>query len=533
MNLTNVMRRTGVALALAVSLAAGATLRADPQAEFRQIISAADLKGTEVGLLVMDLTTGTELARIDADEPRMPASNMKLVTTAAALKVLGPEFSFRTELRVVEPAQWKLVDRQPATNTTSSTATAPDTAAAVKASPAATPANDRVLVIRADGDPGFGDPELLKMHHMDVEQLLGVWVDAVKNARIPSIERIIVDDRVFDREFVHPSWPEEQLNSWFCAQVAGLNFYDNCVDVLPEPTSPGEPPRIRIMPSVPFLPIANRAQTGTADTFWVSRKIGTNDLTFWGKIKTRRTQAISTTIHDPPMLFGRVLADRLTREGIKVGTVVRPEYEDRIPDGRAIHAIQTTLPLVLSRCNKDSQNLFAEALIKRMGRVTTGQPGSWENGAAAVRSVLRETLGPSAAAVSVADGSGLSRDNRVTARVLVGLLAAMHKDAKLGPVYRESLSIAGADGTLGRRFKDIKCQLYGKSGYINGVSTLSGYLIAPPDGDRGEHVIAFAFLFNEFKPPVYVHHVRDVQDKLVRALDRRLAPASPRVGQGG
>lgn len=483
------------AVGLLVALATAA--RADLEAECRQVISAADLRKTQVSVLVVDAATGEELVSINPDEPMMPASNMKLVTTAAALKVLGGDFVFKTDLRLVDSTDGR---------------------------------GGKSLVVVGDGDPGFGDPELLKLHNLDVEQMLGVWVSAVKNAGVASIDRLVIDDRVFDRQWTHPAWPEEQLSSWYCAQVAGLNFYDNCLDIIPDPTSPGAAPKVRIMPAAPFLNTTNKAVTGKQDTFWVSRRLGSNDLIFRGEVKTRRTQALNTTIDDPPLLFGRILADRLAAAGVKVGRVVRPEMDERLPEGSTLHSIQTTLPLVLQRCNKDSQNLFAEALIKRIARQATGQPGGWGSGASTVRAFLADQIGPAASAVSVSDGSGMSRHNRVTARVLVGLLRTMNADPKLGPLYRQSLSVGGGDGTLQKRFKGLAGQVLGKSGYINGVSTLSGYLVVPTSA--GTRTLAFSCLFNDFKPPVFPHQVKAVQDQLVQVIDKRTA-TPVRSGHGG
>jgi D-alanyl-D-alanine carboxypeptidase/D-alanyl-D-alanine-endopeptidase (penicillin-binding protein 4) len=123
----------------------------------------------------------------------------------------------------------------------------------------------------------------------------------------------------------------------------------------------------------------------------------------------------------------------------------------------------------------------------------------------------------------------MSRRNLVSARLLVDLMRSMYSDKEYGRHYRESLSVAGQDGTLKRRFnRDMKGQVYGKSGYINKVSTLSGYIVYPAsqnDGDRSERVVAFSLLFNNFTPPVYLHMIKHVQDQIVRILDRAAAPA--------
>jgi len=123
--------------------------------------------------------------------------------------------------------------------------------------------------------------------------------------------RLVVDDRVFAaQQWVHPSWPEDQLVRWYCAQVAGLNFYLNCVDVLPEPTRPGAAARVRTYPPGPFYETLNRARTGDRDFFVLDRRLGTNELIFRGTVKHRRSAPFQVTVHDPPMFFaddGRLL----------------------------------------------------------------------------------------------------------------------------------------------------------------------------------------------------------------------------------
>ena len=202
--------------------------------------------------------------------------------------------------------------------------------------------------------------------------------------------------------------------------------------------------------------------------------------------------------------------------------VDRAPLKDLLPDGQTLHVVQTPLPLVLERCNKNSQNLFAEAILKRLGHHETGARGSWLNGTAAVRIFLNDILGPYSAVTIVSDGSGLSRDNRVTAQLVVNLLAAMNEDTQLGPVYRNSLAISGEQGSLKNRLGDLNGDVYGKTGYIKGVSCLSGYLVLK--SDSGPRSFSFSFLFNGFKPPVYLNNIIAFQDKLLKLIDEQLLP---------
>ena len=493
------------------AVAAGGRL----QNKINGVVQSSGLGKTKVALVVADADNGQELAELNPGQSMIPASNMKLLATATALGVLGPQFMFRTELRLVRPHDWQ---RLPG---------------AAVADPEFDPQHGPVLIVHGDGDPAFCDLEVMRQHDMDIEQLLQIWVEAVRNTGVARIQRLIIDDRVFDQQRFHASWPAQQMNMWYCAQVAGLNVNTNCLDVYVIPTSPGQTPQVHFSPVAQFLSPSNRAVTSSSDTFWISRRPQTNEITYWGKVKSRRTKPYRVTIHDPAMFFGQLLTNRLRDAGIQVDRFNKPDPNDLMPQGAVLHAVQTTLPVILSRCNKDSQNLYAEALLKRSGRRFTGTPGSWDNGAAAVRAFLNQRIGPKSASVIVADGSGLSRFNQVTPRVVVDLLENMHHDKAIGPLWRDSFSISGVDGTLRKRFRrELAGRVYGKSGYIDGVSCLSGYLVLPdtsPVAGRihadgmGERTIAFSFLFNDIQPPVYVHKIKKLQEKLIDLIHQEMA----------
>lgn len=475
----------------------------------QQLLSSRDLRSTSYSICVVDADTGETLAEIHADEPMIPASNMKLLTTAGALDVLGEDFVFRTELSVTE---------------TGDSGVLPD------------------LMIQGDGDPALGDPVLLKEAGLTVEELLDGWVNAVKETGVTSFGRLIVNDRVFDRQMVHSTWPEGQLHKWYCAEVAGLNFHNNCLHALPAPASRvGAGPVVTFYPESPFIKTVNSATTGGANEFWVDRKPGTNQMTFRGRVKSKFYQPVRVTLHDPPVYLANLFKNRLKRAGITVGEVARLGERENALASKPIHRIETLLPAVLRRTNQDSENLYAEALLKRMGYALTGSPGSWQNGSAALRHALSNRLGTAAAGATIADGSGLSRDNQVTSRLFAELLSSMHQDKVRGPVYLSSLAYSGkgydqtrkGTGTLEGRFKQLPAGrwVYGKSGYIRSVSCLSGYLVITEPGDaqnpnepaKIKRTLAFSLLFNGFKAPLRNSNLKSVQDRLVELIEQQAA----------
>jgi D-alanyl-D-alanine carboxypeptidase/D-alanyl-D-alanine-endopeptidase (penicillin-binding protein 4) len=458
-------------------------------------IANADLRGTKVSVCVMDVGDRLLLAEIHDQREMIPASNMKLVTAAAALHTLGKDFKFTTQLRLLTHEEAPAADGLPA------------------------------LVVEGDGDPAFGSPNVLEDAGYNVDQMLGWWLDAVEKTGLNQFNQIIVDDRVFDHsenQRVHPSWKRSQLHKWYSAQVMGINFFDNCFRVAVNPTRTGQDASVAVYPFGPFVQTEMRLRTGRADQWDIITRPDSNRLAFRGTVRNRQTQYVA--MHDPAIVFGELLKHELAKRNITVGEVVRPAADQRLPDGRVLHKLNTTLQAVLNRVNQDSQNLYAEAILKRSGHAITGAPGTFENGAAAVREYLAEKLADPtiAASVKLADGSGLSRDNRVSARALVEILRVQATGSDFRP-FLASLARPGEDGSLRKRFTDeddrLIADLYAKTGTINHVSALAGYLVYPDAGPNNTaRVLAFSILVNGHG----LGQARNISGPMVRRLQNEL-----------
>ena len=237
-------------------------------------------------------------------------------------------------------------------------------------------------------------------------------------------------------------------------------------------------------------------------------------------------------MHDPARVFGEVLKHELSKRNITVGEVVRPAEDQRLPQGKVLHKLNTTLQAVLNRVNQDSQNLYAEAILKRSGHAITGAPGTFENGAAAVREYLANKIkDPTLAAqVKLADGSGLSRENRISARALVEVLRVQATSKDFRP-YLASMATPDNKESLAKRFghededQKIIADLYAKTGTINHVSALSGYLVYPDAGPNNTaRVLAFSILVNGHglgqARNISGAQVRKLQDELVQIMDK-------------
>lgn len=494
-------RRAGGARRIVFTMiVAMAALCADAAAQLtesvRGLIQKHQLGSSRISVVVMDADSGATLAAINPDERLIPASNMKLLTSGAALSVLGPDFVFRTE--IVRDG-------------------------------------GRVAVI-GSGDPALGDAVLLREMGVSVDEMVDAWVDAIARSGAPGepISELIIDDRVFDRDFVHPSWPEDQLNRWYCAQVSGLNFHTNVLSIYANPVKGGGAPTVVVEPRAPWLDIANRATTRTdgQNTIWASRPNNSNAITLFGAVRWAPSEPLEVTLHDPAMFLGRLLGERLASKGLKPGSVRRARAEEPRMQGKTVAVARTPMDVVLRRCNVNSHNLYAEALLKRIAFDVTGAPGSWESGGAIVRMALQQRLGPQdAASVIVADGSGMSRENLVSASVLARWLASFHRDERVGPAFIASLPMAQSDGSMRRRMagRALELEIRAKTGYIRSVSTLSGYVTEPATGRR----VVFSVLVNDFPASVGLQRVRAFQDDVAQVAHDWLAAELRRAAMGG
>lgn len=498
-------RRAGVCFALAAMAWAGA-----PQAgaqelndEVNRLVAAAKLNGAKAGISLLDLQTGEVLANYQATQGFVPASNMKLLTSGAALLTLGPDFVFKTE-----------IDRE----------------------------DDR-LVIKGSGDPALADPELLGRMQppMTVERVMNVLAEAVQKQNSSPVSEIVIDDRVFDREWVHSTWPTDQLNRWYCAEVNGVNFHTNVLYVFPRPSAdgPGRPAAYSFQPAAPWLEVSVKARTvkDGKNTAWLTRDDDANRFTLYGEVRFPAQVPVQVTLHESGRFMGQLLAERLNKLGVQVGdgqsvvSAVRLAGADEKFDGGKTAAVVTTsIDDILRRCNVDSHNLYAEALFKRVAHDVTGEPGSWTSGASVMRMLLSQKLGPEyAASTNIVDGSGMSKFNAVAPATMTKWLGMLAKDRSIADAFIGSLASPG-EGTLTSRFAGLKLtnEVRAKSGAINNVRCLSGYIIHRATGRK----VAFSVLVNEIegesRPAMKL--AEDVVMAADRWLTKRTMAETPAVG---
>jgi D-alanyl-D-alanine carboxypeptidase/D-alanyl-D-alanine-endopeptidase (penicillin-binding protein 4) len=469
-----------VALALVPVARAG-----DIGADVQSIISDKVLARATVGVKVLRLSgsaaSSEAVFQLRSHELFTPASNLKIVTTSAALDKLGADFKFRTML--------------------------------VR--------HGRDLVIIGDGDPALGDAEVLRKLNMDATTVFATWAAGLAKLGINDFNNVLVDDSVFEQEFVHPRWPADQLEKDYEAGVAGLNLNGNCLDVFVHAGRPGDIVQFTTDPPTAYVSVRNTCITGSQNAVRLSRPIGGNTIILRGQTRQTAEVPAAVTIADPSMFTGTVLAETLKAGGVVIhGSVsrdrtLRAAYLARAAgdkDWSLLAVNETPLLTVIARANKDSKNLYAECLCKRLGFAATGE-GSWSSGTSAVGSFLRG-LGVGADEFNLDDGCGLSKQDSVSPTAMVSVL--MHdyfsKDSR---AYLATLSVAGSDGTLLDRFQgsDLRGRVIGKSGFVNGVSALSGFMTG-----RDGHVYVFSILINGI-PDLSNGQVKVLEEKIVHAVD--------------
>lgn len=468
------MRRLAT-ISLAV-LALSATARADLTADVRRLIASDKaISKTTVGVQVVKLGAAREqdetLVAIELDRPLIPASNLKIITTALAIDTLGADFKFQTRLVT----------------------------------------NGKDLALVGDGDPTFGDSEFLGPRGWTILTVFESWAAELKRQGVTSVHDVRVDDSIFEELMFHPSWPTNQAHLEYVPQVAGVNFNANCLDVFATRESSGTA-SIRTEPATNYVRIQNTLQVGSQHSLFLSREMGTNKLIVKGTINGTNKKPFRVTVDDPAKYAATVLAETLAANGVAVtGDVIRDRTVRGSADWKLVATNETPLLEILDRTNKESINLYAEAVGKRAAAKQSGQPGSWKLLGEAQRGFMA-TVGAPANDATFDDGCGLSKRNAVAPAAFCATLQYMFHGANRD-AYVATMAVGGVDGTLDHRYNDdaIRGRVFAKSGTVNGVSTLGGYLKS-----KTGQWYAFSILMNETRGN---RDAQAVQDKIVRAVD--------------
>jgi len=370
-----------------------------------------------------------------------PASNIKLLTTAAALHHLGADYQIRTSVY-------------------------------------GTPGPGEMTTLRV---MGRGDPTV-------TETQLEALAQQLSQAGVSQISRLVLDDSYFPGFATNPTWEWEDAQFAYAAPVNSLILNRNAVAVQVAPTQPGQPLSItglEALPSGPW-PVINSTLTVRSSTmpvpvnFWRTGDSPTLQVT--GQLaQGADSRTYNLAVLNPAQQFAEAMRLALANQSIPVGQVVITQTASPASGSELASVKSPAISHLLISANQDSDNLTAEVLFKTLGvevSETTPTEAS-QAGGLAVKAVLAN-LGVRTEALRIADGSGLSRHNLVTPAAFVETLQAMAVHPE-GQVFRDSLAVAGVSGTLQSRLGNtpLSGRVQGKSGALTGEVALSGYLQPP------------------------------------------------------
>ena len=367
---------------------------------------------------------------------------------------------------------------------------------------------------------GFEDV-LFHIHNGDVMAVPREMAAAVQHMGIHEITGdLVMDDRLFDRVHRAPGWPQEESLWWYAAPVSALSFNDNCVDITVKGGRRAERAAIvTTSPDLHYASILNKCVTcGSREPEGVTfeRNPG-GAIVIGGRIRVNHVRSESITIVNPPLYLAAAVRAELDRLGVRIRGWTRLVQADEkaLPDAREIFVWRSRLMDAVDVANRRSQNFYAEQILKTLGAARHGI-GTFETGAQSVKEFLEEIRVPTSA-VFVADGSGLSSENRATPSSLVAVLDILYR-SNLRDVFYHSLAGNGdPETTLKHRMTEprkILDRIHAKTGTFKslGITALSGYAHAL-DGET----YAFSILTNDFSA-ARLGEARALEDAVCRAL---------------
>ncbi len=430
------------------------------------MVQSTGLRG-KCGIYIKVVKTGRVLYNENGNTPMIPASNLKVLTTAAALDAFGPEHRFETELRGPEPNSGGIIAGH--------------------------------LYLVGSGDPSFCEP-----YNTPATEPFRFFVRQLRKAGVKGVVGdVVADDSAFDREFRGRGWFERYLLDDYAAGVAALSVNANLVELI---ITPG---KIITNPSSASIRFDNKLKPGSYSEVYVTREDGSDVVTVSGVIAPGAVVHRTITVDNPALFSAGVFARLLEKGGINHTGSFR--LIDRLAESPQVSKLKVyarfkspRLIELASQVNRESDNLFAQHLFKSLGWRHGGH-GSAASGEAAVAAFMRKN-GIDTNGLKMVDGCGLSTLDRVSPRQMVEVLGAMWQH-EYAQQFIDSLP-SGGQGTLAYRLSGLAVRA--KTGTLKGHSGLSGYVVSA----YGQ-TIAFSVLVNDIEG---TWSAVDLEDRVVQAI---------------
>ena len=428
------------------------------------ILASPTFGRASVSVVVRSLDTGETLFRRNGQTWLVPASTMKVLTAVAAAERLGWQYRFETRLVATGPIVNGAIDGD-------------------------------LLVV------GTGDPTITPRHPSRVDAF-DQWAEQLKAQGVRRVNgHIVGDDSAMAPPGLGIGWAWDDLQEDYGAAYGALQYRDSVVEVTMGPgRTPGAPPVVYLAPANHDLYVDVRAVTsagGTAPSLTLTRPIGSRFLEVHGQAPLGSApMTLATAAANPTLFYVNELRAALIRHGIAVDGSGRDIDElvdrPRAADGTTL-LVDLSAPLseIVTQMLEWSLNNYAETLLLAMDLTP---PATASDGVTRLRDTLT-ALGVPPGSYSTRDGSGLSRNDYLSADALVATLAAAWASPTLGGPLKAALPVAGADGTLGRRLRGTagERRVFAKTGSMSNVRSLAGYV----DTLAGE-TLAFAVMTNGF-----------------------------------
>ena len=428
-----------------------------------------------IGIEVVSLKTGRSLYAKNTGHLFMPASNLKLITGAAALQILGADYRFQTKLYTDAPIKDGILQGS--------------------------------LWIKGSGDPELSTRSL--------EEL----VSQLKSKGIQKIEGSLYVDRCdFDGIAQGPGWTWDDGAVVWNSPMDALTINHSCVDVWVEPNKSSDlPPHVYVQPNTDFVTIENLGMTSLEDhdlsveRSWMARE---NSIQIKGSIAlSKNIQKFMIPVESPHLYAAHVLRNLLAKNQI----LFEGEIQEKAVTAQAVElASYASRPLreIVIAMMKISDNLIADCLFKKIGQQTFGAPGSWQSGTRAVKNFLTNTVGMDVSNMVIVDGSGMSRYNLLSPHQFIQFLTWADNQFPISLEFATSLPIAGVDGCLRNRMTDpaVKGRVLAKTGSLMGVSTLSGYAMTK----AGEKLV-FSIMISGFTKESSEYKVQ-IEDQILQYI---------------
>lgn len=461
-------------------------LRANSQlASFDSFLADSVMSTSSVSFLVAYADSGNTFFSYSSGTSLIPASTMKLFTSSAAIELLGPGYTFNTTVGY------------------SGTITRSGRL-------------DGNIIIRGGGDPSLGS-EYFSEHY---NNFINSWVEEIKKSGIKKIRgKVIADDSYYDYEPVAPRWLWEDLGVSYGAGVYGLSVFDNSCKISVKSSSDSSDVKILgITPNLSNYTFTNRLKaSGSKENWYVYMTPYSTGGWISGTIPVSNdTLVLDASIPDPPELIARIITEKLKSEGIKIDS--EPSTTRLVPESLTdkftviTETVSPLLSFIIDVLNKESVNLYAEHLVKELGRQYRGK-GTTVDGLYVIKDFIAGA-GIDTTGLFFEDGSGLSARNGLNAESLVSLLLYMRNKGKYYSEFYSSLPDAGSSGTLSKYFADpvFESNLKAKSGSMTRVRCYAGYFTT----SSGKQMV-FSIMVNNFQGSSgnIITHIEEILKEII------------------